>query len=141
MSTKFMVVTDNVANMFFMTHKKLIAKEAWWKEFLIDFDFVWVYRVGIHNQIVNALSWKEVMEFVRSLSRVVADVTAMVKHEALQDSAYNKLVEQVKEGTTKHYWLEDKLLYYVGRKLFVPSNKLWLCMANPSSSSLAPSRV
>ena len=64
------------------------------------------------------------MEFVRSLSRVVADVTAMVKHEALQDSAYNKLVEQVKEGTTKHYWLEDKLLYYVGRKLFVPSNKL-----------------
>ena len=85
---------------------------------------MWVYRAGIHNQIVNALSWKEVMEFVRSLSRVVADVTAMVKHEALQDSAYNKLVEQVKEGTTRQYWLEDKLLYYVGRKLFVPSNKL-----------------
>ena len=103
MGTKFMVVTDNVANMFFMTHKKLIAKEAWWKEFLIDFDFVWVYRVGIHNQIVNALSWKEVTEFVGSLSRVVVDFTTRVKQEALQDSAYNKLVEQVKEDATRCY--------------------------------------
>ena len=91
---------------------------------MVDFDFVWVYRAGIHNQIVNALSWKEITEFVGSLSRVVVDFTTRVKQEALQDSAYNKLVEQVKEGTTKHYWLEDKLLYYVGRKLFVPSNKL-----------------
>ena len=28
MSTKFMVVTDNVASTFFTTHKKLTAKEA-----------------------------------------------------------------------------------------------------------------
>ena len=119
-----MVVTDNVANTFFMTHKKLTAKRARWQGLLADFDFLWVHRAGRHNQVADALSRKKVTEFVGSLSRVVVDFTTRVKQEALQDSAYNKLVEQVKEGTTRHYWLEDKLLYYVGRKLFVPSNKL-----------------
>ena len=124
MGTKFMVVTDNVANTFFTTQKKLIAKQARQKEFLANFDFEWVHKVGRHNQIVDALIRKNVTEFVGSLSRVMADFTARVKQKASQDFAYNKLVEKVKEGTTKLYWLEDGLLYYMDRKLYVPSNKL-----------------
>lgn len=122
--TKFMVVTDNVANMLFTTQKKLTAKQAWWQEFLANFDFVWVHRMGKHNQVVDALSYKEVTEFMGSLSQVVVDFTTRVRQEVPQNSTYNKLVEQVKEGTTRRYWFDDGLLYYVGKKLYVPSSKL-----------------
>ena len=119
--TRFMVVTNNVANTFFTTQKKLTAKQARWQGFLADFNFLWVHRAGRHNQVADALSCKKVAEFVGSLSQVVADFSARVRQEAPQDSIYNKLVDQVKEDTTRCYWLDDGLLYYVGRKLYVPS--------------------
>ena len=79
MGTNFMVVTNNVVNTFFTTQKKLTAKQAPCQEFLTNFDFVWVLRAGMHNQIVDALSRKKVTEFVGSLSRVVAYFTTRVK--------------------------------------------------------------
>lgn len=35
------MVTDNVANTFFKTQKKLSPKQARWQEFLQEDDFVW----------------------------------------------------------------------------------------------------
>ena len=58
------------------------------------------------------------------LGRVVADFTERVRQEAPQDSTYQKLVKQVKDGTTRRYWLENELLYSTGQKLYVPSSKL-----------------
>ena len=124
MGTRFVVVTDNVANTFFKTQKKLTAKQARWQEFLVNFDFVWVHKLGRHNQVADALSRKEVANYVGSLSQVVADFIERVRHEAPQDSTYQKLVEQVKEGTMRRYWLENDLLYFTGGKLYVPSSKL-----------------
>ena len=74
--------------------------------------------------MANALSRKEVASYVGSLSRVVADFTERVRQEAPQDLTYQKLVEHVKDGTTRRYWLENKLLYFTGRKLYVPLSKL-----------------
>ena len=54
----------------------------------------------------------------------MADFTERVRQEAPQDPIYQKLVEQVKDDTTRRYWLENKLLYFTGRKLYVPSSKL-----------------
>ena len=54
----------------------------------------------------------------------MAEFIEQVKQEAPQDSTYQKLVEQVKEGITRRYWLENKLLYFIGGKLYVPSSKL-----------------
>ena len=112
MGKQFVVVTDNVANTFFKTQKKLTVKQARWQEFLADFDFVWVHRPGRHNQVADALSRKEVASYVSSLSRVVANFTVRVRQEGPQDSSYQKLVEQVLEGTTRRYWLENGLLYF-----------------------------
>ena len=103
METRFIVVTDNVANTFFKTQKKLTAKKARWQEFLANFDFVWVHKLGRHNQVENALSRKEVASYVGSLSLVVADFKERVRHEALQDKTYQNLVEQVKSGTMRQY--------------------------------------
>lgn len=79
MGTKFMVVTDNVANTFFTTQKKLTIKQAKWQKYLADFNFVWVHRASRHNQVADALNRKEVMQFMGSLSRVIADFTTRVK--------------------------------------------------------------
>ena len=124
MGTRFVVVTNNVANTFFKTQKKLTAKQARWQEFLVDFDFVWVHKPGQHNQVADALSRKEVVSYVGSLSLVMADFKERVRHEVAQDSMYQKLVEQVKDGTTRQYWLENELLYFTRGKLYVPSSKL-----------------
>ena len=103
MGTRFTVVIDNIANTFFKAQKKLTAKQARWQEFLANFDFVWVHKLGRHNQVADALSRKEVASYVGSLSRVVPDFTERVRQEAPQDPTYQKLVEQVKDGTTRRY--------------------------------------
>ena len=54
----------------------------------------------------------------------MVDFTERVRQEVPQDSTYQKLVEQVKEGTTRRYWLENELLYFTRGKLYVPSSKL-----------------
>ena len=59
------------------------------------------------HQVADALSRKEVASYMGSLSRVVADFTEQVRQKAPQDSKYQKLVEQVKDGTTRQYWLEN----------------------------------
>ena len=51
----------------------------------------------------------------------MAYFTVRVRQEGPQDSSYQKLVEQVLEGTT---CLENGLLYFRGGKLYVPSTKL-----------------
>ena len=76
------------------------------------------------HQVANVLSRKEVSSYVGLLSQVMADFIERVRREAPQDSTYQKLVEQVKEGTIRRYWLENKLLYFTGGKLYVPSSKL-----------------
>ena len=80
MGTRFVVVTDNVANTFFTTQKKLTAKQARWQEFLADFDLVW--WPGRHNQVADALSRKEVASYVGSLSSIVTDLKQRVRLEA-----------------------------------------------------------
>ena len=62
-----------------------------------------MHKPGRHNQVANALSRKEVAGYVGSLSQVMADFTEQVRREVPQDSTYQRLVEQVKEGTTRRY--------------------------------------
>ena len=68
-----MVVTDNVANTYFKTQKKLTPKQARWQEFLAEFDFSWVHRLGSQNNVADVLSRKEVKTFVAFLSTVQSD--------------------------------------------------------------------
>ena len=84
MGTRFIVVTDNVANTFFKTQNKLTAKQAQWQEFLIDFNFMWVHKPGRNNQVADTLSRKEVVGYMGSLSLVVADFKERVRLEVAQ---------------------------------------------------------
>ena len=70
---KFVVRIDNVANIFFNTQKKMSPKQARWQELLHEYDFVWEHKLGRHNQVVDALSHKQVQEYVAALTRVESD--------------------------------------------------------------------
>ena len=67
---KFVMRTNNIANTFFRTQKKLSPKQARWQELLQEYDFVWEQKPGKYNQVADALSRKQVQEYVTSLTRV-----------------------------------------------------------------------
>jgi hypothetical protein len=45
----FVVKTNNVATSYFSTQPKLSPKQAWWKDFLVEFDMTIEYRSGKLN--------------------------------------------------------------------------------------------
>ncbi|KAG6528577.1 hypothetical protein ZIOFF_010756 [Zingiber officinale] len=94
LATRFLVRTDNVANTFFATQKKLSPKQARWQEFLAEYDFAWEHKPGRHNQVADALSRKEVFASFYSISRVESDMLDRIKDVAPSDTTYGKLVQQ-----------------------------------------------
>ena len=120
----FTVVTDNVANTFFKTQKKLRPRQARWQEFLADFEFEWLHQPRRHNTVAAALSRKEVIAYITTLSEVIFDFNEKIKLAAEQDAAYGKLKQQVKEGMIRRYWLEGDLLVAKRGRWYVPAGGL-----------------
>ena len=114
----FTMVTDNVANTFFKTQKKLSPRQAQWQEFLADFKFERLHRPGRHNTVDDALSRKKVIAYIMALSKVISDFNEKIKLAAEQE-AYGRLMQQVKEGVIRRYWLEGDLLVAKGERWYV----------------------
>ena len=119
----FTVVTNNVANTFFKTQKKLSPKQARWQEFLTDFKFEWLHRPRRHNIVADALSRKKVIAYIAVLSEVISNFNEKIKLAAEQE-AYGRLMQQVKEGVIRRYWLEGDLLVAKGGRWYVPISGL-----------------
>ncbi|KAK4397820.1 Retrovirus-related Pol polyprotein from transposon.6 [Sesamum angolense] len=107
LGTKFTIVTNNVANTYFKTQRKLSPKQARWQEFLGEFDFEWVHRSGKHNDVADAISRKLVEEYVAALTVVKFDFLDQIQESSKMDAGYLKLVEQVKSGLVQKYWLDS----------------------------------
>ena len=118
------MVTNNVANTFFKTQKKLSARYARWQEFLAKFNIEWLHSLERHNIVANALSWKEVVAYIMTLSKVISNFNERIKHVAGLDAGYEKLRQQVINGETRKYWLEGELLVLKGERLYVPISGL-----------------
>jgi len=76
---KFVVKTDNVANTFFRTQKKLSQRQARWQEFLVEYDFVWEHKLGSHNQVADALSRREVIATIVATVKVESDMLGRLR--------------------------------------------------------------
>jgi len=92
---KFVVKTDNVANTFFKTQKKLSQRQARWQEFLAEYDFEWEHKPGRHNQVADALSRRCVLATVFSLMQVESDMLERLHQAAEEDAAYKKMADLV----------------------------------------------
>ncbi|KAL6323681.1 hypothetical protein AAG906_002148 [Vitis piasezkii] len=107
----FIVVTDNVANTFFKTQKKLSPRQARWQEFLADFKFEWLHRPGRHNTVADALS-RKVIAYITTLSKVISDFNEKIK---LAASMMSHMASQAsKGGVIRRYWIEGDLLMAKG---------------------------
>ncbi|KAM0999124.1 hypothetical protein FF1_005866 [Malus domestica] len=95
LGTPFIIKTDNVATSYFQTQQKLTPKQARWQEFLAEFDYKLEYKQGKENVVADALSLSH-------------DVQA------------KNIVEFVKDGKTRRFWLENGLLYTKGKRIYVP---------------------
>ncbi|KZV51417.1 hypothetical protein F511_20581 [Dorcoceras hygrometricum] len=124
LGTKFVVFTDNVANTYFKTQKKLTPKQARWQEFLSEFDFQWVHKAGKHNEVADALSRKSVQDYVAALTVIDSDFCGRIRDASLLDQVYQKLIDQVRNGEIRKYWIEDGLLFAKGSRAYVPSGPL-----------------
>jgi len=51
-----MIKTNNVATSYFQTQRKLTPKQARWKDFLSEFEYIMEYNPGRANLVVDALS-------------------------------------------------------------------------------------
>ena len=56
---QFKIITDHRAHEYFMTTKKLSARQARWAEYLSRFNFQIVYKPGCENHAADALSRKD----------------------------------------------------------------------------------
>ena len=84
------MVMNNVASTFFKTQKKLSARPTHWQEFLVKFNFEWLHRPGRHNIVVNALSRKEVVAYIMTLSKVISDFNERIKQVTGLDAGNEK---------------------------------------------------
>lgn len=111
---------DNVANTYFKTQKKLSPKQARWQQFLAEYDFMWVHRLGRQNQVADALNRKEVEAYVAALTTATTDFVDKLKQQANEDPSYCRLREKIKQGLVRRYWVEEDLIYARGGRMYVP---------------------
>ena len=121
LGTKFTVVTDNVANTYFKTQKKLTLNQARWQEYLVEFNFVWVHKLRRWNQVANALSCKDIQAYVIALSLVKTTFLDQVRDQSLLDLTYVKMKQHIVDGVVRCYYLSWDLLYAKRNQLYVPS--------------------
>lgn len=120
LGTKFVVRTDNVANTYFQTQKKLSAKQARWQEFLASYDFVWEHKAGRHNQVADALSIK----VIATITQVHSDLMDKIKTLSAGDAAYQKLMKEVKFKSYGYRGLHNNgTLQTKGGRTDVPSGR------------------
>ena len=94
---------NNVANTFFNTQKKLSPKQARWQELLQKYDFVWEHKPGKHDEVADALSRKQVQEYVAALTKVESNFVDRIKDSVKLDATNQKLMQDVTAGLMRRY--------------------------------------
>ena len=75
--------------------------------------------------MTNALSQKEIVAYIMTLSEAISDFNERIKQAVGLDARYEKLRQQVRNRETRKYWLEGELLVFKGGRLYVPMGGLW----------------
>ena len=59
---------------------------------LQEYDFVWEHKPGKHDEVADALSRKQVQEYVAALTKVESNFVDRIKDNAKLDATYQKLM-------------------------------------------------
>jgi len=91
---------------YFQTKKKLSPKQARWQEFLQEYDFLWEHKARWHNLVADAISWKMIASatiILASMSRIETNFAARMLEQSKEDTMYQRLHQQVLDGTGRQY--------------------------------------
>src|SRR5579862_7667212 len=89
--TPFTVYSDHRALKYFMTTKKLSARQARWAEYLSRYHFLLTYRTGRMNERADALSRKREDFLSQSQVMVVNQIQILLPQEKLADEVVQDL--------------------------------------------------
>nr|TKS18167.1 hypothetical protein D5086_0000006500 [Populus alba] len=85
---------------------------------------MWEHKPGRHNQVADALSWCEVLDSLIAKDHMESDMLDRLRQAVVEDPAYVKIVDLVREGIMRRYWLDNGLLYAKRGRVYVPNGKL-----------------
>ena len=117
LGSKFVVLTDNIETSYFLTQKKLTPKQARWQDFLVEFDYTLEYKPGKANVVADALSRKAELA---AISQPQCPLKERIKEGLSHDQVAKTLIDGVKQGKTRQFWLKDDLLFAKGDRIYVP---------------------
>ena len=125
LGSRFVVKTDNTAVSHFLTQPKLTPKQGRWQELLAEFDFRFEHTSGKTNLAADALSHKVELAHLKilastSVAQVATCIRSKIKQELAKDPTALALIDLVRQGKTRQFWVEDELLWTKGPRLFVP---------------------
>jgi RNase H-like domain found in reverse transcriptase/Reverse transcriptase (RNA-dependent DNA polymerase)/Integrase zinc binding domain/Integrase core domain/Chromo (CHRromatin Organisation MOdifier) domain len=110
---QFDIYTDHRALEYFMTTKKLSARQANWAEYLSQFQFLIRFRPGRKNELADALTRKDEDLKHYSVLKDWARTTAMLKPDNLDEEIKRELSEKIELSpveTQESLFLMEKLL-------------------------------
>jgi hypothetical protein len=125
LGSPFIVKTDNTAVSHFMSQPKLSSKQARWQELLSEFNFMLEYRPGSSNHVADALSRRADLATICSMaalsgSTVTTSTRDQIRALLNKDPATQYLVDLIKQGKTRQFWLDEGLVKTKGDRLYVP---------------------
>ncbi|KAA0064072.1 reverse transcriptase [Cucumis melo var. makuwa] len=125
LGSSFVVKTDNSATCHFFTQPKLTSKQARWQEFLVEFNFEFEHKKGSSNQAADALSRKQEHAAISLLahlrgSEIGGSVRDTLREFLQKDHVAHNVMNLVKAGKIRQFWVEEDLLVTKGNRLYVP---------------------
>lgn len=78
--------------------KKVTPKQAWWQDFLVEYDFTLQYKPVHANIMTDALNQQETLETLTTISIEIGNILEAIKAMYMTDPITKQLLQQVKNG-------------------------------------------
>ena len=101
------------------------GRQARWIERLMPFALTYEYIPGEENQVADALSrypYSITLNTITVMHSKLAGILPRLKLAAEQDSAYQRVVEQVINGTNTRYRIDDGILILGEACIYIPED-------------------
>jgi len=120
-SKDVVVWTNNVTLKYFATQPKLSSKQVRWQDTLALFNVDIQHKPGKDNVVLDALSRKHQLRVV-----YVGETKLQkeVRQASRQDAFAKEARQNIQNGAKSHFHLQNGLLWYKQKRLYVPKGKM-----------------
>ena len=92
---------------------------------MAEFNFDFEYKAGKLNQAADALSridHESILSIFANLtiSKASGTIKEEIRNELKGDKQVQQIIQLIKEGKTRHFWMEDEVLIMKGNRVYVP---------------------